>query len=87
MAYAEAVSHGLPVIGTTAGAIPEAVPSEAAILVRPDDVMALADALRTLVADKDTRQKFAAAARAAAEKLPTWHDSAKLFASAVEAAI
>ena len=33
MAYAEALSHGLPVIGTTAGAIPDTVPQEAGLLV------------------------------------------------------
>ena len=30
MAYAEALSHGLPVIGTTAGAIPDTVPQRQA---------------------------------------------------------
>ena len=35
MAYAEALSHGLPVIGTTAGAIPDTVPQEAGLLVTP----------------------------------------------------
>lgn len=85
MAYSEAIAHGLPVIGTTGGAIPEAVPREAAILVKPDDVEALAAALRQLISRKDERQKFAAAARAAAARLPSWRESAKLFAGAVEA--
>ena len=33
MAYAEAIAHGLPVIGTTAGAIPDTVPPDAGLLV------------------------------------------------------
>jgi glycosyltransferase involved in cell wall biosynthesis len=85
MAYSEAIAHGLPVIGTTAGAIPETVPAGTGLLVPPDDIAALAGALRRIIADADTRRHMAAGARAAAEKLPTWQDSAKLFASALEA--
>jgi glycosyltransferase involved in cell wall biosynthesis len=33
MAYAEAVAYGLPTIGTTAGAIPDTLSGESAILV------------------------------------------------------
>ena len=86
MAYAEAIAYGLPTIGTTAGAIPETLPGESAILVKPDDAAALADALRRLIADSNERQKIASAARAAAVHLPTWRDSAALFAGAIEAA-
>ena len=42
MAYAEAIAHGLPVIGTTAGAIPRNGAAGAGLLVPPDDVDALA---------------------------------------------
>lgn len=86
MAYAAAIAHGLPVVGTTGGAIPEAAPSEAAILVPPGDTNAFADALRRLISHKQERQRMAAVARAAAGRLPTWRDSAKMFASAIEAA-
>lgn len=86
MAYAEAIAYGLPTIGTTAGAIPDTLPEGCAVLVKPDDVSALADALRLLIADGAERQKLSSAARAAAMGFPTWRDSAVLFAGAVEAA-
>jgi len=86
MAYAEAVAYGLPTIGTTAGAIPDTLSGESAILVKPDDVAALARALRRLIADSNERQKISSAARAAAAHFPTWRDSAALFAGAIEAA-
>ena len=86
MAYAEALAHGVPVIGTTGGATPETVPPAAGILVPPDDTAALAGALRRLIADRSERERLAAAARAAAAALPTWQESAALFAGAIEAA-
>ena len=86
MAYAEAIAHGLPVIGTTAGAIPDTVPAGAGILVAPDDAAALARALRRLIENPDERQPAGGiAARAAARQLPTWQDSAKIFSRMLEA--
>jgi glycosyltransferase involved in cell wall biosynthesis len=78
MAFAEAVAHGLPVIGTMAGAIPETVPADAGILVPPDDVEALAGALRHLIENPHERGRLAAGARAA--RFPSWSDQAALFA-------
>jgi glycosyltransferase involved in cell wall biosynthesis len=86
MAYTEAMTYGLPIIGTNAGAIPDTLPGNAAILVEPDDVPALTSALRRLVSEKSERQRFSIAARAAAARLPTWRESATLFAGAIEAA-
>ena len=71
MVYAEALSHGLPVIGTTAGAIPDTVPQEAGLLVTSGDVDALARALRLVIADADLRRRLSDAALAAARTLPT----------------
>lgn len=85
MAYAEAIAHGLPVIGTTAGAIPSTVPPHAGLLVKPDDASVFAVALRRLICDASERQRFANAARAAAEQLPTWPEAAKLFSRTLEA--
>jgi glycosyltransferase involved in cell wall biosynthesis len=82
MAFAAAIAYGLPVIGS--GAVPEAVPPEAGLLVPPDDVGALASALRLAVAERAAREKLAAGARAAALSLPTWEESATLFAVAIE---
>ena len=84
MAYAEAVAHGLPVIGSHAGAIPDTVPPGAGLLVPPGDVAAFAQALRSVIADSDLRQRLAGAARAAAPQLPTWRQSAEIFARALE---
>ena len=83
MAYAEAIAYGLPVIGTTAGAIPDTVPAAAGVLIPPDDVAALAAALRRLIEQPEEREKLAAGARAAAGTLPTWRGSAELFAQAI----
>jgi glycosyltransferase involved in cell wall biosynthesis len=84
MAYAEAIAHGLPAIGTTAGAIPEIVPESAGVLVPPDDVPALAAALRHLIESRTARAQLAEGARIAAKSLPTWSESAKLFSDAIE---
>jgi glycosyltransferase involved in cell wall biosynthesis len=86
MAFTEAIAHGLPVVGTTAGAIPETVPAGAGVLVAPDDPVALAGALRRIIADSEKRRRMAACARQAAQKLPSWRTCAKLFAGALEAA-
>ena len=82
MAYAEAIAHGVPVVGTTAGAIPETVPADAGVLVPPDDIDALAGALRRLIERPDERQRLAASARAA--RFPSWRDQAALFAGILE---
>ena len=86
MAFSEALAHGLPVIGTTAGAIPQTVAPGAGILVAPDDAAALAVALRRAIENPAERRRMAAAARAASQALPSWQDSAKVFARALEAA-
>jgi glycosyltransferase involved in cell wall biosynthesis len=85
MVLAEAIAHGLPVVSTMAGAIPDTVPAGTGLLVPPEDVVALAQALRLLITDPAERHRLAKNARAAAAQLPTWQDSARLFAGAIEA--
>lgn len=87
MAFSEAIARGVPVLATTAGAIPETVPVEAGLLVPPDNVEAFAAALRRLIAEPAERERLAAGAREAARKLPTWQASAKLLSDALEAAL
>jgi glycosyltransferase involved in cell wall biosynthesis len=84
MAYAEAVAHGLPVVGTAAGAIPETVPPDAGMLVPAGNVSAFASALRQLIGDDGLRRRMASGSRAAAARLPTWRQSAEIFARALE---
>lgn len=84
MALAEAIAHGLPVVSTTAGAIPDTIPAGTGLLVPPNDAAALAQALRRLIGDRTERRRLATNARAAATQLPTWQESARLFAGAIE---
>ena len=56
----EAMSLGVPVVATTAGAIPEVV-GDAAVLVAPRDVPALAEALLVVSEDATTRERLRAA--------------------------
>jgi len=83
MAFAEALARGLPVIGTTGGAIPDTVPSTAGLLVEPDNVERLTDALRRLMQDAELRCRLSIGAREAALRQPTWQDSTNLFAAAL----
>jgi len=87
MAYAEAIAYGLPVVGTTGGAIPDTVPAAAGVLVPPGDADSLAAALRRLIEKAAERERLAAGARAAAERLPSWRGSAELFSRAIEGAL
>jgi glycosyltransferase involved in cell wall biosynthesis len=82
MAYAEAIAHGVPVVATNAGAIPDTVPAGAGILVPPDDVEALAITLARLIDDPSERERLAAGARATS--FPTWRAQAALFAQVLE---
>jgi glycosyltransferase involved in cell wall biosynthesis len=84
MAYAEAIAHGVPVVGTRAGAVPDTVPAGAGVLVPPDDVEALAAVLRRLIESPAEHELLAAGARAAAATFPSWHESARLFACVLE---
>lgn len=84
MVFAEALAHGLPVVGTRVGAVPDVVPGPAGILVPPDDPVAMADALRRLLVDTQARRRMAEASFRAGQALPDWCASAAILAEAME---
>jgi glycosyltransferase involved in cell wall biosynthesis len=84
MVFAEAQAHGLPIIATTGGAIPEAVGEDAGILVPPGDPEAFAEALAVLIADPATRAALAEGARRAGGQFHGWADAAAIIGAALE---
>ncbi|NRF65371.1 glycosyltransferase family 4 protein [Aquincola sp. S2] len=84
MALAEALAHGLPVIATTAGAIPDTVPPAAGMLVPPGDAAALRAALRRVFDEPALRAQLAAGARAARAMLPAWPQAVAAFEAALD---
>jgi len=83
MAVAEALAHGLPVVGTTTGAIPALVGESAGLVVPPGDTEALADALTRAIGDGDLRLRLAAGARRVRERLSTWSQASETLAAAL----
>jgi glycosyltransferase involved in cell wall biosynthesis len=83
MAFTEAMAHGVPVVGTTAGALTETIPAEAGVLVQVDDADALAQALGCLIEAPELREQLAAGARAA--MFPSWREQGARFSRVLEA--
>jgi glycosyltransferase involved in cell wall biosynthesis len=84
MAYAEALAHGLPIVATTAGAIPDTVPATAALFVEPGDVDALRGALARVIADAGLRATLARGAAEAGAALPTWPQAVARWLAALD---
>jgi glycosyltransferase involved in cell wall biosynthesis len=81
MVLTEALAHGLPLVATSAGAIPDTVPADAGLLVPPGDPRALARALRQVMTEPELRARLQTGARAAQRRLPDWSDAARAFAA------
>ncbi|MEO1274761.1 MAG: glycosyltransferase family 4 protein [Pseudomonadota bacterium] len=81
MVFGEALVHGLPVVSCRAGAVPWTVPSDAGVLVPPDDPARFAAALREVLSD---RPRYAAAAAARGAALPGWADTAAIADGVLE---
>jgi glycosyltransferase involved in cell wall biosynthesis len=84
MALAEALAHGLPIVATTAGAIPETVPADAAMLVPPGDRSSLVRALALVLDNDGLRARLAAAAAAAGAALPDWPQAVRRWIEALD---
>lgn len=76
MAFAEAMAHGLPVIGLRSAAVEEAT-AGAARLVSPAELSAT---LAVLIADPGERHALAERCWTAAQTLLRWHDTAAVVA-------
>lgn len=75
---AEAMACGLPVIATTAGALPEVVEDgKSGILVPPQDAHALAKAIEQLLGDEQLRQVMGEEGRKRVQTQFTWEQAAK----------
>ncbi len=83
MAVAEAVAHGLPVVATMTGAIPELVGNDAGVLVPVGDIEALAESLARVLSDADLRVRLAEGARLRRNQLPTWDEAGRRMANAL----
>ncbi len=80
----EAMACGTPVVASNVGAIPEVV-GEAALLVAPTDVEALAEAMGRLLADRRLREDLAAKGLARAARF-SWSETARVTLEVLEAA-
>jgi glycosyltransferase involved in cell wall biosynthesis len=87
MVVADALAHGLPVLVSDVGGVREAIGgSDAALLVPPDDVHALAAALRRWLTDPELRSTRRRAAVERRASLPGWPDTVSKVAAALAAA-
>ena len=84
MAVAEALAHGLPIVATMTGAIPELAGHDAGLLVPVRDTEALATALARVLSDDRLRARLADGARRRSQRLPTWDDASRRMAAALD---
>jgi len=80
IAIAEAMWHGLPVVGSNAGALPELVRNNInGLLVPPGNPSILAEKLAMLIDSPDMRKSMGTASRRTAEGLNDWEETSRQF--------
>jgi glycosyltransferase involved in cell wall biosynthesis len=92
MVIAEALAHGLPVIATEVGGVPEALGRGAdgtrpGLLVPPGDPASLCEALRSWLEDAGLRIRLRAAARERRGSLADWSTTSSAVAEALRGAV
>ena len=83
MALMDAVAFGLPIVAASGGAVADVVPQDAALLVRPSDVEAMAAALRRVILHSDLRDRLREGSRTARRNLPSWKETASIVSRAL----
>lgn len=83
MVLGEALAHGLPIIATRAGAIPDTVGEGAALLARPGDSESLAQCIKAFFSDAVLRTRMRDSARQIRARLPGWERAGVLFGAQV----
>jgi glycosyltransferase involved in cell wall biosynthesis len=88
ISFLEGMAHGLPAIGTTAGAIPDlVVEGENGYLIRPGDSNHLARHLSRLRADRALLARLGICALRSFRRRPTWRQSTGLIRKFLEGMI
>ena len=83
IALAEAMAHGLAIVTTAAGAIPEVVPATAGVFVAPGAVKPLGHALAMLIRDPNRRSRLRRGALNAPAAHRTWATAEAAFLAAL----
>ncbi|HKC27762.1 MAG TPA: glycosyltransferase family 4 protein [Jatrophihabitans sp.] len=88
MVVAEALAHGLPVIGSDVGGVPEALGGTGdgrrpGLLAPPGDVDALAATVRRWLCEPSLRARLRAAAAERRSTMPSWSATAAVIATAL----
>lgn len=84
MVVTEAVSHGLPVLTTTAGALAHTLPPGAGLQVPAGNAAALREALGRWMTEPELRIQLRAGAQAAAQNLPGWDQQGLMLSGVLE---